>query len=241
MDAVYICRGGHNEELRYSIRSVVKNMPHANVWVVGGKPDWYSGNHIEVLQDGQKYDNARANLRAIVNSPDISDDFILMNDDFFVINKIDSVPTWYTGTIRSRVDEIKKTRMPNSTYVRLLMKTNKAIEDMGIKEPMDYELHTPMVMNKDKLSSVIDVDALWRSTYGNKYGIGGTQHQDIKVYGPTMIQGKLGLAIDAKNEPFVSGSDASFSLLFNELLNDLFPDPSKYETKKPYDNAGSPL
>ncbi len=236
MDAVYICRDGSNEELRYSIRSIVKNMPHDKVWVIGGKPDWYSGDYIEVSQDRQKYDNARANLRAIVESPDISDDFILMNDDFFVINKIDAVPTWYTGTIRSRVEEIKKTRMPNSTYVRLLSNTNKTIQRLGIAEPLDYELHTPMIMNKQKLSSVIEMDSLWRSTYGNMYGIGGTVHQDIKIYGPSVINGRLVIGMDTTNEPFISGSDSSFALLFNEILNDLFKDPSIYETKKIHDS-----
>lgn len=216
-------------------------MPHDKVWVVGGKPDWYTGDYIEVDQTRQKYDNARANLRAIVESPDISNDFILMNDDFFVINKIDYVPTWYTGSIRSRVEELKKTRMPNSTYIRLLMKTNKAIESIGVQIPLDYELHTPMIMNKHKLSKVIEIDSLWRSTYGNMYDVGGTTHKDIKVYGPTMINGKIGLDFDSDSEPFVSGSDSSFSLLFNEILNDRFKEPSMYESRMLYDNADTPL
>jgi hypothetical protein len=231
VDAVYICRGGPNEELRYSIRSVIKNMPHSKIWVVGGKPDWYVGNYIEVLQDGQKYDNARANLKAIVDSDEISDDFILMNDDFFVINKIESVPTWYTGTIRARVEEIKKTRMPNSSYIRLLSKTNKAIQQLGIDVPLDYELHTPMVMNKQKLGNVINIDSLWRSTYGNMYGIGGSIHQDIKVYGLSGIHDRNGFNIDLKAEPFISGSDSSFHLLYNEILKDLLPNPSIYESR----------
>ena len=88
MDLVYICRSGDNEELRYSIRSMVANVPHDNLWVVGGKPSWYIGKHIPVKQSDDKYDNARNNLKAIVESSEISDRFILVNDDFYVTKPI---------------------------------------------------------------------------------------------------------------------------------------------------------
>ncbi len=229
MDAVYICRNGDNEELRYSIRSIIENMPHDNVWVVGGKPEWYSGKYLEVFQDNKKYENARKNLMAIALSPDISDDFILMNDDFFVINKIDSPPYWYTGSIKSRVEMIKKLRIPNSSYIRLLTATRNAIIDMGIEEPLDYELHIPMIMNKAKLLPLLNSEALWRSAYGNAYGVGGTIHEDIKVYGQITIEGRHGTAIDLETEPFLSGSDASFPLLLDQVLADRFPNKSIYE------------
>lgn len=229
MDAVYICRNGYNEELRYSIRSIIENMPHDNIWVVGGKPDWYTGKYLEVPQDVKKYDNARNNLRAIANCKDISDDFILMNDDFFVINKIDTVPYWYTGTIKARVAAIRKLRIPNASYLRMLSNTRQAIIDSGIAEPLDYELHTPMVMNKAKLSNILDMNALWRSAYGNAYSVGGSIHEDIKVYGQVKIEGRNGTTIDISTEPFISSSDTSFSLLFNQILNDKFPNKSPYE------------
>ena len=62
MDLVYICGPGDNEELRYSIRSAVKNLKFDNLWVVGGKPKWYVGNYLEVIQNKSKYTNARNNL-----------------------------------------------------------------------------------------------------------------------------------------------------------------------------------
>ena len=61
MDFVYICKDGVNEELKYSIRSVVESFPEAIVWVVGGKPDWYIGNYIKVEQKESKYKNTRIN------------------------------------------------------------------------------------------------------------------------------------------------------------------------------------
>jgi len=49
MDFVYICKDGVNEELKYSIRSVVESFPETNIWVVGGKPDWYTGRDISIF------------------------------------------------------------------------------------------------------------------------------------------------------------------------------------------------
>jgi hypothetical protein len=72
MDFVYICKDGINEELRYSIRSVVESFPDSNIWVVGGKPDWYVGNYIKVDQKLTKYKNALYNLKAITESEEIS-------------------------------------------------------------------------------------------------------------------------------------------------------------------------
>jgi hypothetical protein len=229
MDAVYICRNGENEELRYSLRSIEFNMPHDNVWVVGGKPDWYSGNYIPVEQSGRKYENARNNLKAIVNSVEISEDFILMNDDFFVIDKIDNVPYWYTGSLKSRIKDLTDGYGPNTTYLRMLALTEKTIRKTGIQEPLDYELHTPMIMNRHKLGPIIEMPSLWRSTYGNLYEVGGFEHEDIKVYSDFSFEKRNGLPIDISNECFLSGSDRSFGLLYKKILKDQFQNPSKYE------------
>jgi hypothetical protein len=70
------------------LRSVSENLKFGNVWVVGGKPDWYKGNHISVAQSGNKYANGRANLRAVVNCSDITDEFVFINDaDEFILPK----------------------------------------------------------------------------------------------------------------------------------------------------------
>jgi hypothetical protein len=87
MDFVYICKDGINEELKYSIRSVVESFPEATIWVVGGKPDWYTGNYIKVEQKESKYKNAVKNLETICFSEEISQSFVLMNDDFYIIKK----------------------------------------------------------------------------------------------------------------------------------------------------------
>ena len=55
MNFIYICRIGENEELRYSVRSVLNSFPEAVIWVIGGKPDWYVGNYIYVDQNNSAF------------------------------------------------------------------------------------------------------------------------------------------------------------------------------------------
>lgn len=230
MDYVYVCRDGDNEELRYSLRSLEKNMPNGNVWVIGGKPNWYSGNFIPVEQSKKSYNNVREQLRVACSNEKISDDFVLMNDDFYVINKVNEIPTWYTGRLSDRIMQLQNIRSQNSGYLRLLIITNNIVKRMGIDDPLDYELHVPMIFNKENLLPILSSSALWRSAYGNKNNVGGTQHVDVKVHSTEVLENREKVLIDISTEPYISGSDYNFEFLKTEILGDMFPDPSKYES-----------
>jgi hypothetical protein len=229
MDYVYICRDGENEELRYSIRSVEKHLPPGRIWVVGGKPNWYTGNHIPVKQDDAKYDNAIENLRAACESKKIGSSFVLMNDDFFAIKPLQEIPTYVGGFIVEKV-ALYSAIAPRSTYTKRLLRTSIKLGKVGMDFPRDYELHVPMLMNKSRLLSVINAypDCLWRSMYGNIYRVGGIHITDVKYYVRDAMKVK---SHDYKSSsyPFVSSEDDSFKVLKRELLNNMFPNPSRYE------------
>jgi hypothetical protein len=229
MDYVYICREGENEELKYSIRSVEKHLPPGRIWVVGGKPSWYVGHHIPVKQEGPKYENAIENIRAACESKQISSTFVLMNDDFFAIKPLEEVPTYVGGFMVEKV-ALYSAISPRSTYTKILLRTSMKIGRIGMDLPRDYELHVPMMMNKARLLSVINAhpDCLWRSMYGNIYRVGGLYITDVKYYVRDAMKVK---SHDYRSSlyPFVSSEDDSFKVLKRELLNNMFPNPSRVE------------
>jgi hypothetical protein len=227
LDLVYICGPGDNEELRYSIRSAVKNLKFDNLWVVGGKPNWYLGNYIEVAQNKSKYANARNNLRAICNSSKISDSFILMNDDFYIMNKIDNVPYMHGGLL---ADKIKKYEnlTGNTRYVLMLKRTLLSLSRRFKKDILDYELHVPMVMKKEKLLSIIDLPDLWRSRYGNTFSVGGIEIEDVKIYSSGTLV-KKSYDINNLKYSYLSSNDDSFEMIKDEILNVDFTDKTIYE------------
>lgn len=230
MDYVYIVKDGSNEELRYSIRSVVKNMPAGNIWVVGGKPDWYSGNHIPIPQNLPKYHNAIANLLAACKSNEISEDFVLMNDDFFILQSMDQIPTYHGGSFLDKVQAYTRIS-PTSTYTKRLAKTSQRLRKLGVMEQKDYDIHVPMIMNKQKLLKILKFypECLWRSMYGNIHNLGGIEISDIKVYSLERMQERSYDYISGNN-PYVSSDNGSFEILYLDLLKDNFSKESPYES-----------
>jgi hypothetical protein len=229
MDFVYICKDGSNEELRYSIRSVVESFPDSKIWVVGGKPNWYTGNYIEVSQNLSKYRNAIENLKALCNSEEISDKFVLMNDDFYIVKNIDSIKDYHGGPLLEKINLYQKLNS-NSNYTRKLAATYKKIKSLGIENPLDYELHVPMVMEKEKLKQTLEhnYQFLWRSIYGNVFNVGGEQMEDVKVYvkGPLVLKS---YNIKKDDHIYLSSADTSFDILFNNILKKQFNLKTKYE------------
>ena len=229
MDFVYICKDGFNEELKYSIRSVVESFPDPNIWVVGGKPDWYVGNYIQVNQVHTKYKNAAENLKKICSSSEISESFVLMNDDFYIIKKIDNIENYHGGYLLNKINLYQKIN-GNSNYTRKLAATYKKIIGLGITDPLDYELHIPMIMEKEKLKEVLQYEDkfLWRSMYGNIFNVEGKEMQDVKVYtrGPLVFK-SYNLNID--QHTYLSSADSSFDIIYDKILKVNFKQKTKFE------------
>jgi hypothetical protein len=229
MDFVYICKDGFNEELKYSIRSVVESFPDSNIWVVGGRPDWYVGNYIQVNQVHTKYKNAAENLKKICSSSEISESFVLMNDDFYIIKKIDNIENYHGGYLLNKINLYQKIN-GNSNYTRKLAATYKKIIGLGITDPLDYELHIPMIMEKEKLKEVLQYEDkfLWRSMYGNIFNVEGKEMQDVKVYtrGPLVFK-SYNLNID--QHTYLSSADSSFDIIYDKILKVNFKQKTKFE------------
>lgn len=220
MDYVYICRSGENEELRYSIRSIVKNANPDNVWVVGGKPDWYTGKYLEVSDTGNKFENITNCYKALSSLNELSEEFVLMNDDFYILNPIDRVENMYDGLLSDKIDNhVSVNGM--SAYARVLVKAKKQLIANGVETPLCYDIHVPMVFNKTMLSYLNHDNNAPRSTYGNMFNIGGKNIKDVKVYNRTKD-------ISLDQQDFVSTEDNSFYLIKGKLES-MFPNKTKYE------------
>lgn len=228
MDYVYVCRSGNNEELRYSIRSVVNNLPNSNVWVIGYKPDWYSGNFMSVPDVGNKFDNIYNALTSMSKNDEISNDFVLMNDDFFVTDKMDSIPIMHGGLLKDKIDAYNEI-VRNSLYVRILKSTLDHLIEVGVSNPIDYDIHVPMPMNREQISKLTRRKLFPRSIYGNLANIGGQQITDVKTYTPGSVMSSRSNDFTTSGLPFISTEDKSFKIVYEEVLRDMFPDKSEYE------------
>lgn len=225
MNFVYLCRDGDNEELRYSIRSLYKNIKNPNIWIVGGKPDWYIGNYIKVNQNKTKHVNVRNSLNKIVHSKNIEDNFILMNDDFFIMKPMSDIPYLHGGLLINKVKKFK-INAKTSSYTKMLSDTYDTLIKKQIQDPLDYAVHVPMKINKENLSKVIYPALSIRTMYGNLYNVGGTQIEDVKVH----LNRPWTESFDyKKNTKFLSTNDQSFNKLYEEIFKNKFINKSPLE------------
>lgn len=214
------------EELRYSLRSLV-HIPHGKVVIAGYKPDWVSDAvvHIDVPKDPKKYGGYGSNG----HSTDalyygcawhgLTDDVLMMHDDMFIMEDMDSIPPMHLGSL-GEVDYGSGTSVEH--YFKL--------QDFGVARPLNYEAHVPMVINRSRMLDAIDwgwinIESkiiLKRSLYGNIAGVGGNKIKDVKIREPSNQGWRMWAFISTHptlfRDPKVGG-----------WIKKQFPDRSPYE------------
>jgi len=206
LDIVYtVKQNKNNDELRYSLRTL-ENLPHRSVFIFGYVPDW-AQNVIArpMAQKGNdKWEKTADSLWSVANEKDLSEDFVLFNDDFFVMSPVQRLPYYFDRTLEQRIGDFRKKGMLNS-YTTRLFNASEALKSRG-KTTKNYELHLPMVINKEKYKKLWELYpgiGAKRSLYGNEYMVEGIQRPDCKIY-QTYDHPNLGI-------DFLSTTDGSFS------------------------------
>lgn len=228
MQFVYLCGPGSSEELKYSIRSLVENFKDPEIIIVGKKPSWYVGNFISVNQNETKYANVHKNLEAAINSSQINNEFVVMNDDFYIMKNIDNIGCFYEGSLMDKYMKYLSAYASHS-YVKKIIGTHDKLNRLGISDPLSYELHIPFFVEKEKLSEAVKYrNLLWRSMYGNMFDIGGEIMSDVKVYLTKSMNFK-DYDYLSDDSVFLSTNDSSFKTVERDLLAKLFNKKSYLE------------
>ncbi|MGA5497701.1 hypothetical protein ACPCSP_25390 [Streptomyces cinereoruber] len=220
-----------NEQLRYAVRSWAQNLPHRRLWVVGYRPWWLDGaEHIPTRQAGTKYANTTAAVRAACEHPEVSENFLLLNDDFFVMDSHpDGMPVLHRGPVR-QVEAYYANRA-SGDYLRGMRQTRALLADLGHDDPLSYELHVPLPVDKAGMLDVLnlgeDVPVLHKRTaYGTLADLGGEQIEDVKIM---HRDGRF-----PKASPYLSTMPDSFTHgQVGAHIRQAFPEPCAYETGSP--------
>lgn len=229
LDAVYFVRDGENDELRYSLRSVEKNLPIRKVWIIGGKPeDIHPDEFIRVPQppdDGTKWDRVRANFWRVASNQEITEDFILMNDDFFINQPTSEIEPATAGTLQDHIERIERNyRNRPTAYTIELRRAQRVLEEAGLPTN-SYELHIPMIINRKKLAETLAAFPprhATRSLYGNLHRIGGARQIDCKVIKPDQEFSREAQYLSSDDSTWGDTELAGF-------IRERFPDKSRWE------------
>jgi hypothetical protein len=244
-DFVYIVKESEdNNELRYSLRSLYKFYPNNKIWIVGYKPTWIQNvNYISVKQDQEnKWKNSVINIIEACKSKEISDDFILMNDDFVILKEIKSINTVINANLGSLDYNIEKFSKDPDEWTEAFTNLKILLQDLNISEPYySYEAHLPLLINKQEFLKIINLPKVQefmntpnvlhkRSLYKNIIKPQNTETLlfDVKTHKENDdIVARLSICgwISVYNNQI---NNPKFPKL-NFILKDNFPIPCKYE------------
>lgn len=227
-DIVYFVKNApHNEELRYSLRSIEKNFPHATVWIYGFCPYELNTDRIVNVEQMEptKWQNTRKLMAAACANDDITPDFWLFNDDFFIMKPITELPPLYDGDLITHIEEIKARHGGTATtYARQLEHLVKTLKKAGYGTK-NYAIHKPMLINRAKMRETLKKypdEPMLRALYGNMHNIGGEPAKDCKI--------AAHLRPNTKDEAIISTDGYAFvNLDTGDYIRAQFPDKCKYE------------
>ena len=180
MDVVYVLGNGsawNNNELRFSLRSISRNLGNVrNVVVVGERPEFLNDVvHIPAEDIFNPVVNADGNIitkvLAACNDERVSDDFLFINDDHLVIKPVDvqDVPALHKGDMTTFSDKYWKLN-----YWRGRLKRTMEVLISEGYPAMHYDCHTPILFNKNIFKEVVrrfdyaeGIGYTMKSLYGN--------------------------------------------------------------------------
>lgn len=221
MDVIIPYQLSHFNELKFALRSICKYQHHSRVILVGDRPDWYQGDHIQAA-DVQGRPEFSVTSKILKGIKVATEDFILWQDDIYKLNYNPIKPV-FCDTLEHAVATRHQARFYN-----IMRNTLDKFPD-----GLYYGGHTPMIINgprfKDAVSELWSKDMIPKTMYGNYAEIGGELVEDCKIRGTVCYDYAVKWI---KDRDYFSTSHYGMNRDMVRLLNELFPEKCKYETAR---------
>lgn len=233
MDILYLVKKtANNEELKYSLRSL-SNIKHNKVFIIGDLPNFINPEtvfYIPAPTLDDRYETTTNHIKIACSNDLLSEDFILMNDDFFFLDKITYEElNLNRGLMLDVVRWYHENHTTLSRYDNLVEQAYNQLKQLDFKESISFELHIPMIINKLKFNAILPkinslaLHCCKRSLYGNYF------IKDSKTISDVKVLANMNFSPDNLLHPkLMSVSDFAFDKI-ESFLQEKFPDKSIYE------------
>lgn len=217
-------------ELKYALRSACKYMTGIrDCYLIGDKPAWYTGKHIPFVQTRGniiwKQRNIFEKVLAACNTPEVSEQFLFMNDDHYLLKEYDAAtfPNYFSGCVSLVLGTVYgdyKETIQNTIDLDLEIKLHH------------YDVHCPIVYDKDNFKCLLWLN--WskphgyaiKSIYGSTYFDVRHSCNDFKMRRQLEYPE---LRETIRGRPWFSTGDRTFNADMRKLMNELYPEKSKWE------------
>lgn len=207
-------------ELKYALRGVEKHLINVGqVWIIGDRPNLKNIQSVpfeNIEGDVWKEKNIYLKLFEACTNLEISDPFLFMNDDHFIMADYDTeaFPNYYS-------DWPVRKDMYNHT-----IQQTKAI----IPDALFFDVHCPMVIRKARFIERTAVDWEKKAGYCLKtlyaHGLPGIEYKDLKIrmqYPPNQIRAMI------MGGNWFSICEHARGREMEEVLKELYPNKSTFE------------
>jgi hypothetical protein len=222
------CDIDNHWELRMSLRSVEKYFDVCRIFVVGHKPDWLiNAVHVDVQDSYLRNPDANIIQKVVAAcGRDVSDEFIRMSDDQYLLRPVDyrTMPTVSTNNHNPTSRGAWHRRMKN---------TLNHLEKRGLST-INYESHCPQKINRLKY-----IETMMSFSYGEDIGMCGNTLYYNSVSNTSVPSNNL-VHISPKTETLDSLLEISKKMTYINIncslnnahkafLSMMFPDKSCFE------------
>ena len=174
-----------NNELRYALRSIEKNIRNfRNIVIVGELPEWIKDvTHLSFTDESDvPSENIKNKIIAACKLPSLSKEFMVTNDDIFFLRPANApdYPFYHKGDMSKAASEYGKT-----WYQDYLLNTINELKLKG-KPTMHFDIHYPIRYNKFLFPEVMKRywtkrEMVVKSVYANALEARGMYMNDCKI------------------------------------------------------------
>lgn len=213
-----------NRQLIYSLRSIEKYLKgYRNIYVIGADPELKGLIHIPSTDLKSAAINIKDKLLLACNIHDISDNFLYMADDHYLLSE-HNAPAF---SVYSNGNLYDLARTQRGSYKQIVIETIKVIPN-----GKNYNVHAPINYNKEKLKDIIEetdwqpLGLMIKSLYCNRLELQGKEMSDCKIsHDLPMMEMRRRI----ENRPFFSTGKENNIRHLKQFMEELFPIPSKHE------------
>lgn len=247
IDIVYpnVAKFAQWEELRYSLRSLEKNLTGISfrVWIVGDLPEWAheSVNHIPCELSGEtpRIDILHKHL-AVINHPDIGEEYFWMNDDIYLVNKV----MYADMCLPVAVNDLMANRRnydSQTVWGRDNLNTLEILKDQQLTT-FNYAAHIPHRYEKSKVEFLINQFAMLENPIVLEQLYYNYWFKDFIPYWDTLdLTNNQGFCVNRQNpnwkafdqqirvKKYLNNSEAGMCEELKNRLQKLFPYHSSFE------------
>lgn len=237
IDIVYVLGTGSismNNEIRFSLRSLEKYVTGwRNVYIIGERPKWIKDVIYHKVVDKSKQDHCKAlnileKIKFACNLPDLSDEFLFINDDHFFTDYTDAAAYDYYYADEEMTNIIEN-RPNTDNYRSIINKTTQIWPKTHY-----FDIHKPIRYNKNTFLAMCDAIDFNKSDNGYLIKTSYCNFAKVKgVYSPDcIIRKKMNRDEIDKMTLFTDVFSIHDEAINKDLINYFdqnYPIPSRFE------------